>query len=67
MSLRGLAPGGMAQVPHVAQSSDPGCGPIPFISHAVEASDIQKSRGSLAQMLAHIFLKHKKRRIGNEC
>ena len=30
---------------------DPGCGPTPLISHAVEASHIQ-SRGILAQMLA---------------
>lgn len=33
------------------EGSDPGCGPTPLISHAVEASHIQ-SRGKLAQVLA---------------
>ena len=32
--------------------SDPGGGPIPLSSRAVEGSHIQKNRGGLAQMLA---------------
>ena len=43
--------------------SDPGCGPAPLISHAVEASYVE-SRGRLAQMLAQGKISSSKKRGG---
>ena len=53
----GQPPGQGVKVPHTLQwpgfmGLDPRHGPTPLISHAVEASHIQKNRRRLAQMLA---------------
>ena len=57
----------MVKVPHALlqqpgfMGSDPGHGPTPLISHAVEASHIQ-SRGRLAQMLVQGKFLHQKKK-----
>ena len=56
MNNRGWPHGQVVKVPHALlqwpgfMGSDPGHGPTPFISHAVEVSHVP-NRGRLAQML----------------